>query len=142
MQIWQPIPTAASPRCGTTPCFSSVTDFSGTKLGEEKRVAPLWKALREAGAELVLTGHSHTYERFAPMTETGSASDAGLRQLVVGTGGEEHHPIFFPNTYATSQKRDFANFGLLRLRLTATGYSWAFVGESGATLDSGSAVCR
>ncbi len=124
------------------PLFSSVTDPDRKKLGEEPRVAPLWKALREAGAELVLTGHSHTYERFAPMTETGAASASAPRELVVGTGGEEHHPILFGDVYPTSQKRDAFNFGLLRLRLTPTSYSWAFVGESGAALDQGSAACR
>ena len=50
-------------------------------------------AARGAAPSWCSTGHSHTYERFAPMTETGATSAAGLRQIVVGTGGEEHHPI-------------------------------------------------
>ena len=147
-ETWLRSDLAAHPtRCTAAmwhhPLFSSVTDpDSGAHLGEEPRVAPLWKALREAGAELVLTGHSHTYERFAPMTETGTSSAAGLREIVVGTGGEEHHPILPAGVYATSQSRDFLNFGLLRLRLDSGSYSWGFVNESGATQDSGSAACR
>ena len=66
----------------------------------------------------------------------------GLREFVVGTGGIGHHPILYDDVYATSQKRDFFNFGLLRLRLAPTAYSWAFVKEDGAAVDSGSATCR
>ena len=124
------------------PLFSSVVNENGDHIGEEPRVAPLWKALREGGADLLLTGHSHSYERFAPMTEAGTASAAGLRQIVVGTGGEEHHPIAPLNVYPTSQASNSFDFGLLRLRLSPTAYSWAFVKENGAATDSGSATCR
>jgi hypothetical protein len=148
-ETWLRADVAAHPnRCVAAmwhhPLESSFTDPSagGAHTGNEPRVAPLWKALREAKADLILTGHSHNYERFAPMTETGAASTAGVRQIVVGTGGEEHHPILPAGVYSTSQKIESLDFGLLRLRLTPTAYSWAFVNEGGQTLDSGSATCR
>lgn len=126
------------------PLRSSFTDptAGNAHTGNEPRVAPLYKALREAGADLILNGHAHNYERFAPMTETGAASPAGVREIVVGTGGEEHHPIQQAGVYSTSEKIESFDFGLLRLRLTPTAYSWAFVNESGHTLDSGSAACH
>jgi hypothetical protein len=102
----------------------------------------IWKVLRDAGADVVLTGHDHTYERFAPQNETGSPDPArGIREFVVGTGGANH--TSFVNTAANSEVRNDATFGVLRMVLHAGSYSWEFVAEKGASFtDAGSDVCH
>jgi hypothetical protein len=103
----------------------------------------LWDALYDAGAELVLSGHDHTYERFAPQDKTGQLDELnGMRQFVVGTGGFSHYT--FTNTpEPNSEKRDDTTFGVLKLTLHAASYEWQFVPEAGGTFtDSGSAKCH
>jgi alkaline phosphatase len=104
-------------------------------------VATLWATLQRAGADVVLSGHDHDYERFAPQTADGRASAHGIRQFVVGTGGAESYQ--FVGRVAQSQKQLTGVDAVLQLRLTGTGYRWALVGSAGATkpLDSGSATC-
>jgi hypothetical protein len=131
------------------PRFSSALSAS-VHWAEEPRVSPLWKALADAGAELVLTGHAHQYERFAPQrldpvnpeSAAGVPDPNGLRQFVVGTGGEEHHPFGTGGTYATSEVRDATHFGVLEMVLHPGSYEWDFVGEDGASLDDGEATCH
>ena len=104
-------------------------------------VKPFWDALQAAGAELVLNGHSHAYERFAPQTSTGQSEATGLREIIVGTGGRSH--ATFGTPLANSEVRDRTSFGVLKLTLHASGYSWQFVPIPGDSLaDSGSAACR
>jgi hypothetical protein len=103
-------------------------------------VSPLYDALFDQGAELVLTGHSHTYERFGPMDASGNANARGVREFVVGTGGRSHFNV--TQTVANSEKLDTANFGVLELKLTATSYSFRFVSEGGSVLDQGSGSCH
>ncbi len=63
--------------------------FSSGPHGNDAISAPFWDALYAAGADLVLVGHDHGYERFAPQTPAGAADPAkGIRQIVVGTGGK------------------------------------------------------
>jgi hypothetical protein len=101
-----------------------------------------WDQLYAAGAEVVLSGHDHTYERFAPQTPSGSADPArGIRQWVVGTGGANH--THFATTFANSQVRNDTTFGVLRLTLRPDGYDWRFVPEKGGGFtDSGSGTCH
>jgi hypothetical protein len=103
-------------------------------------VRPLWQALEDAGAELVLNGHDHDYERFAPQTAYGVADAAGIREFVVGTGGAPLRP--FATIRANSERRSAAAFGVLRLTLRDGGYEWAFVPVAGAFSDRGSALCH
>jgi hypothetical protein len=85
-----------------------------------------WRLLQEAGAELVLSGHDHDYERFAPQDADGRLDRArGMRQFVVGTGGA--YPTPFLLTVKNSEMRDSGRTGVLRLRLLDGRYEWEFL---------------
>lgn len=115
--------------------------FSSSAIsGGEDAVAPFWRALQDAGADLVLNGHSHVYERFAPQDADGSADRSGLREIIAGTGGRDLYP--FALTHPNSEARG-REFGVLMLRLDANGYAWEFVPERAGTFtDAGTATCR
>ncbi len=107
--------------------------FSSGLHGSDTTVAPFWDLLARAKADLVLQGHDHDYERFAPIR--------GIRSFVVGTGGRSHYPFLLPR--AGSVVRNANTFGVLRLTLKATGFNWEFVPVAGGTFtDVGSGVCR
>lgn len=103
---------------------------------------PFWKLLYDHNADLVLTGHDHIYERFAPQDPSGELDlTRGIREFVVGTGGANHTSItaIAPN----SEVRNTDTFGVLKLTLHPSGYDWRFVHESiGSFTDSGSAPCH
>ena len=103
---------------------------------------PFWQALYGARAEVVLNGHDHDYERFAPQTPTGLADPhRGIREFVVGTGGESAYK--FRTIRANSEVRETGTFGALFLTLGATGYEWTFTSAAGkAFTDSGSGTCH
>ncbi|MDQ6724609.1 MAG: metallophosphoesterase [Actinomycetota bacterium] len=115
---------------------------SGTTHGSSTAVLPLYTALYDMGADVILTGHEHNYERFAPLDPTGKPDDAkGIREFVVGTGGDSHYPFGPP--LPGSEVRNDDTFGLIALTLRATGYQWQFVPEAGKSFtDSGSASCH
>jgi chitodextrinase len=101
-----------------------------------------WDALYQYNADLVLNGHDHTYERFAPQTPDGVLDPVrGIREFVVGTGGANH--TSFVTTAANSEVRNDQTYGVLRLTLRPTSYDWQFVPEAGKTFtDSGSTACH
>jgi hypothetical protein len=114
---------------------------SGPNEGPEFDLSPFWQALYAARADLVLNGHTHAYERFAPQGPTGNADSDGLREFIVGTGGRSRqleNTSIAPN----SELRDRTHFGVLKLVLHTGSYDWAFVSETGTTLDSGSGACH
>ena len=94
--------------------------FSSGTHGSDDSTAPFWDDLYAAGADVVLNGHDHDYERFAPQTPTGAADPArGIREFVVGTGGESHYSVqrtLQPN----SEVRNADTFGVLQLTLHPT----------------------
>ena len=103
---------------------------------------PFWQLLYNANADLVLNGHDHIYERFAPQSPTGALDRArGLREFIVGTGGANHTAI--SQVAANSEVRNTDSFGVLKLTLHSTGYDWQFVHDSlGTFSDSGSGSCH
>jgi ABC-type transporter MlaC component len=117
--------------------------FSSGRHGGEEAVGAFWQALYEYGAEIVLNGHDHVYERFAPQTPSGEPDPGrGLRQFTVGTGGAKLHK-FDGRPEANSEARDDRTFGVLELVLHPTGYEWRFVPVAGGTFtDSGTDRCR
>lgn len=89
-------------------------------------MAALWQALAAGGVELLLSGHDHNYERFAPQDAAGRRDDAlGMRQFVVGTGGAMLTPVRLDR--ANSEVKDNSVHGVLRLDLFDTGYTWEFL---------------
>ena len=116
--------------------------FSSGVTGPFPIVAPFWSELYRAGADVVLNGHEHSYERFAPLSPTGRLDPMrGIRQFVVGTGGVEQRRFLTPKP--GSLRRSTGTFGVLALTLRPAGYSWRFVPEPGRSFtDSGSAACR
>jgi acid phosphatase type 7 len=100
-----------------------------------------WTALYAAGADVILNGHDHTYERFAPQDPSGRRDDAkGIREFIVGTGGANH--TSFTTIMPNSEVRDSSTYGILKLTLHSASYDWQFAPEAGATFtDSGTAQC-
>jgi len=93
-----------------------------------------------AEAEVVLAGHDHTYERFAPMDSAGNVTSDGIRSFVVGTGGANH--TSFVTIAPHSQARNDDTYGFLRLSLRQGAYDWQFVPVGGSYTDSGTGTCH
>jgi acid phosphatase type 7 len=119
------------------PLFSS-----GEEHGSTPQLEPLWEALYEAGADVVLSGHEHNYERFAPQDPEGRADpQRGIREFVVGTGGKSHYPVLDP--IANSEIHNDESYDVLKLTLNPKSYEWRFVPVEGESFsDSGSARCH
>lgn len=111
---------------------------SGKKGPGNPTFDPFWQDLYAAHADVVLSGDTHSYERFAPQNPSGTADSAGIREFVVGTGGRSL--VGFPKVQPNSEKRVKA-FGVLRLTLHDASYDWQFLNEAGQPLDTGSTNC-
>jgi hypothetical protein len=137
---WLRADLAAHPRA----CVAAVWHhplFSSGEHGGNAQVRALWTALEDAGADLVLNGHDHDYERFAPQDAAGVPRVGGIREFVVGTGGAALRPFRTP--LANSQLRNATTHGVLKLTLRSGGYDWLFVPVAGRTFtDAGSGTCR
>jgi hypothetical protein len=105
-------------------------------------VERLWEILYAAGVDVVLNGHDHNYQRFAPQDPKGKADpERGIREFVVGTGGRSLYPIRDP--IANSEVDNDETYGVLKLTLHPEGYEWRFKPVEGETFtDSGSARCH
>ncbi|MEU3921506.1 discoidin domain-containing protein [Streptomyces sp. NPDC029004] len=109
--------------------------FSSGGHGNDPVSKPVWKILYGARADLVLNGHDHHYERFAPQNPEGKAVADGIVEIVGGMGGAEPYPI--EEVQPNSQKRISGSYGVLKLDFTDTGYSWQYVGTDGRAKDTG-----
>ena len=108
--------------------------------GLNGHVRDAWQLLNEYGAEVVVSGHDHFYERFAPQTGDYRYDGNGVRQFVVGTGGA---PLYRPATRGPNTEAIVEAFGALRLTLNPDTYNWAFIEAStGRAIDQGSASCH
>jgi hypothetical protein len=139
-EAWLQGDLAANPR----QCVAAVWHhprFSSGEHGNNTNMDAIWRDLVAAGAEFVVNGHDHNYERFAPMTATGAkASVNGTREFVVGTGGATLRS--FGTVKTSSEVRNAGTYGVMKFTLAASGYSWQFVPVAGKTFtDSGSGVC-
>ncbi len=116
---------------------------SGKTHGSDATMQPLWQALYDFGADVVLSAHEHNYERFAPQTPTGQADPVrGIREFVVGTGGASHYKLLVPQLPNSEASND-ATYGVLKLTLGSGTYSWSFIPVPGGTFsDSGSGLCH
>jgi hypothetical protein len=118
------------------PLFSS-----GAKHGNDPEVKPFWIDLYKRRATVVINGHDHDYERFAPQDPDGKPDSRGIREFVAGTGGRNHRPFAAP--LPTSEVRNADTFGVLKMTLHPDGYEWEFIPEAGKTFhDSGAGSCN
>jgi hypothetical protein len=121
------------------PLFSS-----GRHPGHARTEAmrPIWRDLYRAGATLVLNGHEHFYERFAPQDPDGDPDPNGIREFVVGTGGGLAKAYTEP-PFRNSEVRKSGEFGILKLVLHQDTYDWEFIGDpSGSLHDAGTGHCH
>jgi hypothetical protein len=138
---WLANDLAANPRQCVAAYWHKPRWSSGSNHGVNNAMQTIWQILYDAGAELVLNGHEHHYERFSEMNTSGSAVSQGLREIVVGTGGASLYP--FGSPLSASQVRNNTTYGVLKLTLRSTGYDWQFVPIAGSTFtDSGSDTCH
>jgi hypothetical protein len=115
---------------------------SGLNHGPSTEMRPITQALYDHNAEVVVAGHNHHYERFAPQDPNGNLDTArGIRHFVAGMGGNSHYG--FGIIRANSQARNSDTYGVLKFTLHAGGYDWQFVPEAGKTYsDSGTTACH
>jgi len=114
--------------------------FSSGPHGDNTDSQALWQALYEYRADVVLNGHDHSYERFGLQNPSGQADLNGIREFVVGTGGNGLRS--FPTIQPNSEKRNDTSWGVLKLTLHATSYDWQFIPIAGQTFtDVGSGNC-
>ncbi len=139
---WLRAVLAASPAACTVAIWHHPAFSSSSQHGSHSGMRPFWQALYDFGADVVLAGHDHVYERFAPQTATGVADPAfGIRQFTVGTGGSSHHR--FANALPNSEMRNNDTAGVLKLTLHDGSYDWVFLPEAGKTFtDTGTGTCH
>ena len=140
---WVQQDLARHPAVCTLAYFHHPLFSSGRKHGNNPEMKPFWDLLYHAGADVVINGHDHNYERFAPQDPQGHEDTRhGIREFVVGSGGKNSHRtlgIAKPN----SEVRDGDTFGVLKMTLHPNGYDWEFVPEAGKTFtDKGSGSCH
>lgn len=104
--------------------------FNSGEVGEHPEMRDIWIALQEAGADVILNGHDHHYERFARQDALGRPSEMGMRQFIVGTGGGIFHG--FGSRAANSKVYQGNTLGLLKLELRPNSYTWDFVAAPGS----------
>ena len=107
-------------------------------------VKPLWRILYNRNADVILSGHAHRYERYAPITPDGVVdSDNGIRQFIVGTGGNSGGSEIYRDNAPGLQVVKLGTPGVLKLDLSAGSYTWKFVPVAGKTFsDSGTGTCH
>jgi hypothetical protein len=137
---WLSEQLAANPTTCTLAYWHHPRFSSSENHGSSTLTRDLWAILMENGADVVLQGHDHDYERFAPQDADGNPSPLGIRSFVVGTGGRSHYG--FDDPEPNSEARDDTSYGVLELTLRPVSYDWRFVPVQGHTFtDSGSASC-
>lgn len=115
---------------------------SGGSGSSNPAMRAIWQDLLNAHADVVLAGHQHDYERFAPQDANGHATASGIAELVVGTGGEDHEVSSLPRAPNSVVEND-SSFGVLRMTLRPGRYDWRFVPIGSSSFgDSGSAACH
>ena len=142
-EAWVRADLAAHPTACTLAFWHEPRFASGSApIENASAMGPIWSALYDAGVDLALVAHKHFYERLSPLDVAGNVDAArGIRQLVVGTGGEDRAGNPAPIT--GSEVRNNTTFGVVRLDLHPTSFDWRFLPEPGKTFsDSGSQQCH
>ncbi len=139
---WLRADLAANPASCTLAYMHHPRWSSDTTVRSTPEVAPLVQALYDYHADLMLTGHAHTYERFGPQDPSGAAdTDHGLVEIIAGTGGKSE--FSFGDTPLANSVAHAKTLGVLELTLHSSSYDWTFVPAAGQTFtDSGAALCN
>jgi hypothetical protein len=132
---------AASPADCTVAMWHHPRFSSGSTHGSDATFQAFWQALYDYGADVVLNGHEHVYERFGFQTADGTADAVyGLRQFTVGTGGRSSYSFAtaLPNSEVRARP-----YGVLKMTLHADSYDWEFIPVAGQTFtDHGTSACH
>jgi PKD repeat protein len=141
-EVWLRSDLAAHPATCTVAIWHHAR-FTTRRTTPDGSVTALWQALYEYGADVVVSGHHHNYEKFAPQTTAGVLDNAfGIRQFVAGTGGASLHTFTGYTPMANSEVR-IATHGVFKMTLHPSGYDYSFIPIAGQTgTDSGSASCH
>ncbi len=115
--------------------------FSSGQNGDTPRYAALAKALYEYGADILIGGHDHNYQRYVPMNDLGQADPKGFREFVIGTGGSNFGPDITPTVPITSAALQFDVFGVAEFQLFRHYYTWDYRSVDGSYVDSGAGFC-
>jgi acid phosphatase type 7 len=139
---WLRADLAAHPAACTLAYWHKPLFSSGGTHGNDLDLKPFWQALYDANADVVIAGHDHDYERFAPQNPDGVAdAKRGIREFVVGTGGKNQRR--FGAAKPNSEVRNSDAFGVLKLTLRPNGYDWQFIPVAGKSFtDSGTGSCH
>jgi hypothetical protein len=139
---WLRADLAASTKACTVAMWHHPLFTSGDEHGPSEEMQPIYQALYDANAEVVLSGHNHQYERFAPQDANGQLDEArGLREFVVGMGGANLYG--FDDPMPNSEVRNDDTYGVMKMSLHPDGYDWEFVPAAGGTFtDTGSGTCH
>jgi hypothetical protein len=135
---WLRADLAANPKACTI-AYMHHPRFSSGGHGDHPDMRALWQALQDHEADVVLAGHDHNYERFAPQRADGVFDRNGIREFVVGSAGKNLDP--FRKIRANSVLRNNTDFGVLEMTLDRRSYSWRFVNVAGEVKDKGQADC-
>ena len=137
---WLKADLAAHPNTCTLAYFHR--PYFSDKGGTVAKVKQLFTALYNGGADVLLVGHQHIYERFRPQSPSGAAATNGVRQFIVGTGGRSTTALASPAPTG-AESRSTGTFGVLKLTLHPTSYDFQFVPEAGKTFtDTGTQACH
>ncbi len=114
--------------------------FSSGDHGDDPITQDFWKILYQNKVDVILNGHDHLYERFAPQNPQAQSDPQGITQFTVGTGGKNLTKVkdVRPNSLVRSDNQ----YGVLRLMLHDTSYNWKFLPENNTPIDQGAQVCH
>jgi len=142
-ETWLVNDLASHTQACTLALFHETLYTSSSQVTPNTAVRPLWQDLYNYNAELIVNGHAHNYERFAPQDANGNLDTArGIVEIVAGTGGDSHYA--FNSTIASnSLVRNSDTYGVLELTLHQSSFDWKFIPVAGKTFtDSGTQACH
>ena len=112
--------------------------FTSGEHGNDPAVDAFWRPLYAAGVDVIVNGHDHDYERFAPQDPDGKVdTKRGIREFVVGTGGTTLRG--FQKTVANSEVRLSNSWGVLKFTLHGGSYDVEFIAAGNDFRDRGTA---
>lgn len=139
-QAWLAADLAAHRDAVCTIAYFHHPRFSSGLHGNQYQMQRMWDLMYANGVDVVVSGHDHMYERFAPQDPDGNADPSGIRQFTVGTGGAEFYAVRERQPNSEVIINDM--HGVLILALDAGRYAWSFENTDRAIVDSGSGECH